>query len=172
MLQTVNNLSSSRANLFHSIKGYMGYEEQSKRKISDKHLRSYLVKNIKSLQELLNRIPNIPNQEVKNDFKSFYKNTSRKLDTISQSLSKPTYGMSFFIKKDIPGDVHNCLYDYEWSMLTDLKTLFDEFNQLSQNQDNSVDYEERFVQIQDSIDNLNQDLFEREALILGEENKF
>jgi len=162
--------TSALDELTQSVGGYSGYQDQSARERSDKQLRQHLIANIESLIQSLQNIPNATNSDDQERLNNLVSGTKRKLNTICESLSTPTYiGVPFFENAKVSGSMLEKLYASERSMLIEVANLSEEIAALKNNSLDKDVFEDHFLHIQDFIDNFNQALFEREATILGDE---
>ncbi len=162
--------SSALQELTQNVGGYSGYQDQTLRERSDKQLRQYLIANIEGLIKSLQNVPAAANAEDQPRLESLVTGTRRKLNTICESLSSPTYtGVSFFTTTNISDRLLAKLYAYEQTMLGEIDNLSEEIEALNHNTLDKEIFEDHFLHIHDFIDNFNQALFEREATILGDE---
>jgi len=156
--------------LTQSIKGYRGYQESVQRAESDSELRAFLILKIEGLLEHLQHLPETTGSEQQNRLDQLAGSAQRKLRTVCESLSRPTYqGGLFFKTATVQAEVLSRIYSFENGMIRDLDKLAEEITVLSKAPalDEEI-YEEAFVHIHDFVDNFNQSLFEREALIAGD----
>jgi hypothetical protein len=96
--------------------------------------------------------------------------TRRTLNTISQSLSDPTYvGAPFFTYDRLSVTRLAKIYSFEYDMLNELVAIAEEVQALKTSPLDKSMIEDHFLHIKDFIDNFNQSLFERESLVLGDD---
>ena len=151
-----------------SVKDYCGYKQSDDRLNSDKKLRIYWIKQLKSLGLQLQNIPIISNKEDQQMLEKLQGNTRRKLTTILDSLKYNIQPQArFYSQKSLTERVLTKLYMLELSMILGLKNLQEEIDLLHKEQ-NIDDYQEHFILISNYIDSFNQNLFEREALIIDD----
>jgi len=162
--------SSPLAMLSQSIHGYRGYEDVQARERSDSELRQQLMDHIAALHKGLAVVPHAAQPKDQERLNELYKSSRRKLQTIADSLKNPTYkGVPFFVKDNQSPEQLARIYQYESTMLSELGSLKQEVAALDQTTLERDVFEDHFLHIQDFIDSFNQALFEREALILGDE---
>ena len=156
--------------LAQSIGGYSGYEELTERRSTDSALRYFLIQVIQKLVEKLNQSFHAENPDDQERLDLLVSSTQRKLETIRQSLDDPTYQeVLFFNQLLIPERRLGRLYDLEQDMVEETCEIQRELRVLDPDQVKREAFEDHFLQIQNFIDNINQYLFERESLIVGEE---
>ncbi|HOT95927.1 MAG TPA: hypothetical protein PLG50_11885 [bacterium] len=149
------------------VGGFCGYQSCKDRKPSDQHLRNYLVTRIDTILAGLASLPPAPEEEQRLLAEAVH-STRRKLATISASLQDPTYeGQDFFIREQIADKRLSRIYDHEQEMLEKLDGIQAEVISLQKTQLGKEMIEDHFLHIADFIDTMNQALFERESLILG-----
>jgi len=152
------------------VPDYYGYDDYDKRKSSDKALRMFLIDTIKHMQNQL--IWDFSAQESKDQrrLEELVKSTRRKLQTISLSLKSPTYqDVSFFSAQHLSARRIQRIYDLEIQMMLEIDHIVEELAFVTSPDLKTDIFKEHFLRIQNFIDNVNQFLFEREALIVGEE---
>jgi hypothetical protein len=152
------------------IGNYCGYEKSVKRTESDLLLRGHLVKKINGLLQDLVSVRKAAQTKDQERLTSLVESTKRKLKTIGESLEKPTYnGTPFFECEKLPEKRLLRIYNFETDMLSELSSLFEEITGLKGHSMEKAEFEDHFLHIHDFVDNFNQALFGREALILGDE---
>jgi hypothetical protein len=162
--------ASALSTLSQSIKGYCGYESISQRELSDRVLRQQLISRINLLRQELDDVPKAVQAKDQNRLDELVSSSKRKLHTITESLTRPTYvGVSFFKKESPSSRQLMRIYQFEAGMLAETDSLSEEISLLNQSASDREVFEDHFLHIQDFIDNVNQALFEREALILGDD---
>ncbi len=153
-----------------AIGDYEGYDVAASRPQSDKTMRLFLIGKIKSLVEQLGRDYSAEDASDQERLESLLKSTKRKLITIHQSLKSPTYGEEpFFQSSAIPNTRLSRLYDLEGDMLEETNNISEELLSLLRDRASRAQVEDHFLHIDAYVDNINQALFEREALIIGDE---
>lgn len=156
--------------LKQQIENYQGYAEVDSRQKSDKEMRLFLINKIRELVEKLAHNYSTDNSKAKDRLESLLSSTSRKLVTIHQSLKTPTYiEEAFFQTATIPEAQLDRIYNLEDNMLLETKSIRDELEDLLKDKKDRDAIEDHFIHIDAYVDNINQALFEREALILGDE---
>ncbi len=156
--------------LSQSIEGYSGYEKLGQRRQSDIRFRQHLINNTNQLLSQISEIPQAAQPEDQELLDEFVKSTQRKLSTICQSLQNPTYeSASFFKSEKLPSYREEHIYDFEQRMKDEVTNLFEEISELSKNSKHRHVFRDHFLHIKDFVDNFNQALFEREALVLGDD---
>ncbi len=149
---------------------YHGYDSSARRKNSDQQIRLCMIEKIDEILQQLNGLPAAHVDEDKRRLTDLSQSTRRKLSTISQSLRAPTYaGKSFFSLEKISDKRLENIYKRETAMLGGLSGIAEELAALMQQKMEKTFFEDHFLHIADFIDNFNQALFEREALILGDQ---
>ena len=163
------NPLTSFDNLSQHINGFHGYEQPGRRERSDRLFREFLVKQTKALLKLLGHKFDAADADYQDRVDENVKSSKRKLLTISESLKNPTYiGALFFTKSNLPENLMSKIYELECHMLEEIKNINDEIKALFLPKIKKDVFEDRFLHIHDFIDYLNQYLFERESLILGD----
>ncbi len=156
--------------LRQEINNYQGYADLDVRQQSDKQVRHFLISKINALVEKLAQDIVIEDSTEQDRLEALVSSTSRKLGTIHQSLKRPTYvEESFFRSAAIPESRLVRIYDLENNMLEEIDGIRVELGDLIKNTQNRATVEDHFLHIDAFVDNINQALFEREALILGDE---
>lgn len=156
--------------LAQTIGDYRGYEELSERRSTDSALRRFLIQVIRELLQKLDQSFQAENPDDQERLDTSVQSTRRKLKTIRQSLNDPTYHeVPFFNQAQIPERRLGRLYDLEQDMVEETCEIQQELHVLDPDQVKREAFEDHFLQIQNFIDNINQYLFERESLIVGEE---
>jgi hypothetical protein len=149
---------------------YKGYDATDVREKSDKLVRLFLIHKIKQLLTQLGEQYQAAREDDQDRLDLLLKSTKRKLLTINQSLKSPTYiHEPFFKTMSIPTRRLSRIYDLEQNMLEETESIKVELSGLRQNGKDRNTFEEHFLHIDAYVDNINQALFEREALILGDE---
>ncbi|MBN1466028.1 hypothetical protein JXA02_09715 [candidate division KSB1 bacterium] len=149
------------------VTNYEGYGDASTRGQADKMIRRYLSGKITQLLTQLNSEHLAADEKDQNRLDSLLNSTKRKLATIHKSLNSPTYiDKQFFSLAALAEQRLARLYDLERGMLEEVANLDLELSDL--NQKTRTLFEQHFLHIDASVDNINQALFEREALILGD----
>ena len=163
------NPLTSLENLSQKIAGFNGYELQEQREKTDRVFREFLIKQTKTLIKALGHKFEVKEAEHKSIVDKNVTSTKRKLLTISQSLKNPTYeGALFFSKNRLSEELLDSIYEDECRMLEEIKNISDEIEALITTGFERDIFEDHILHIQDFIDALNQYLFERESLILGD----
>ena len=156
--------------LRETVKDYQGYAETPVRQHSDKVIRKYLSGKIIGLLNQLSEKYNATDEHDQNRLDTLVNSTKRKLVTINSSLKSPTYIQeSFFQTQSIPAPRLARIYYLEKNMLEETHNINVELSDLYTNSKERAIFEEHFFHIDAFVDNINQALFEREALILGDE---
>lgn len=163
-------VSSFLESIAQAIVGYSGYERSSYRAGSDQKIRQHLQQKIRALLKALEATPAATQPEDQARLSELIKSTKRKLATIFQSLSSPTYiGGGFFATENLASRRLERVYEFERTMLREVENLGLELAALCSHPLAKEVFEDHFLHIQDFIDTFNQSLFEREALLLDEE---
>ncbi len=160
---------SRMALLSKTIENYSGYDHPESRPQSDLAIRKQLIKNIEVLIVQPNDQIRAADNNEQNRLDDLLKSTQRKLKTVCQSLSAPTYlNASYFSATQLPSHLTERIYTLERDMIEETEHINAEFSTLRAKPTERDLFEENFMHIKNFIDNINQYLFEREALILGE----
>ncbi|MDZ7345956.1 MAG: hypothetical protein ONA69_04100 [candidate division KSB1 bacterium] len=151
--------------LTEAVEDYWGYEEPAQRGPSDAAIRRCLIKRLETVRSALPETGSMRNHP---QAEKLTVAARRKLHTLVDSLNRPTYlHTSFFNGRRITPRLLNRLYDLECGMLEDVELLHTEVQQLTEALE-LEQIQEIFLHIDNYIDDPNQQLFEREALIIGE----
>mgnify|MGYP001133811933 FL=1 len=151
------------------IKNYKGYDQRDTRPQSDKAIRTRLIETIKALIAQPTAEFKAADLQEQTDLHERIERTKRKLNTICSSLSSPTYhDAAFFSTASLPSHVTERIYELEHSMMEEIEHIDMEFSALRQDPSDAETFEDHFLHIKNFIDNINQALFEREALIVGD----
>jgi hypothetical protein len=162
--------SSSLESLSQKVSNYNGYEDVAARERSDRELRDHLINDIDSVLKQYDVALHSENAEDQPELDKFIESTKRKLKTLCESLNNPTYaGVAFFSTETVPDKRLSRLYELESTLLDELEMITEETTSLINNELMKAVFEEHFLHIYDFVDNVNQFLFEREALILGDD---
>jgi hypothetical protein len=155
--------------LVERVGEYVGYEDASLRQQSDIAVRRHLTANIQGILKQLDHRFNANDSEEQTHLESLVKSTSRKLNTICSSLNNPTYlQMAFFSGKRLSTKETGRIYDLETDMIKETESICREVVSLKKNGVSRNEFEDHFLHIHNFVDNINQFLFEREALIIGD----
>lgn len=156
--------------LVKSVQGYDGYLACDMREKSDNAVRRHLIDKIKTLLSRLGAEIEAREEKDQEKLEQLVDKTKQKLSTICASLDDPTYKSGgFFARAVIPGRNLERLYDLEADMLDETMNIDEEIASMKQEKLDKERVEDHFLQINNYIDDFNQSLFEREALILGDE---
>jgi len=167
MSESTNGSSFS---LTEQIDDYLGYGDVSQRRSSDLAVRSFLISNLKPLIGHLDHTYEADDPKTQDKLDKLVESTKRKLNTICQSLNDPTYKHEAFFKVDtIPQETEKKIYDLEHRMIEETENIEGELESLSQQTLKEEIFDDHFLHIDTFVDNINQSIFEREALILGDE---
>ncbi|NOY59907.1 MAG: hypothetical protein GXO75_13405 [Calditrichaeota bacterium] len=148
---------------------YWGYEKADGRERTDKAIREHCIEIISQLTGRLGNSLKAEQEEDQQRLDTLVANAKKNLLIIGDSLRNPTYsGTSFFTAKAPFNDALNRIYDLEKLMLDALLNISGELGGLDKGELSKDQFEASFLQIQDFLDDINQSLFEREALILGD----
>ncbi len=170
MSEKTLNRPAGLEKLSHRIQDYEGYDKSESRKKTDAAVRCYLISRIRTLlAELGSQFKALEVQDQQR-LEDLVKSTKRKLNTIRQSLNDPTYiSVNFFHFADISDRRLQRIYDLESEMLDETLNIDEELMSMKQSKLQKDEFEDHFLQINNFIDDINQSLFERESLILGDE---
>ncbi len=156
------------AKLAHRIGDYSGYENAESRASSDKAIRDQVIHNIDALLQQLDGDFKAADKNEQQQLDSLIAGAKRKLSIICDSLAEPTYLQGrFFGMADINRERLQRIYELEWNMLEETDNIKEELLLLKDNIAKEV-FEDHFLHIGNFVDDINQALFEREALIVGD----
>ncbi len=169
----MNNSSQSQSpslqQLVQGVHGYLGYERADKREGTDKAIREHCVEQIGQLTAFLGNSLKADQEEDQQRLDTLAANVRKNLLIIGDSLKNPTYsGTSFFSDQAPFNQALSRIYDLEKLMLDALANISEELEGLDKGPITKDQYEENFLHAHDFLDDINQSLFEREALILGD----
>ncbi len=169
-MENPSSAINSMQALSQFIAGYDGYEQSLHREGTDLKIRHHLQQQIKALLKSLEFTPQAVLSEDQQRLHELILSTRRKLGTIYQSLATPTYlGGGFFSQDRLADRRLQRVYEFERAMILELENLALEFAALNSHPLHKAVIEDHFLHVQNFIDNINQSLFEREALLLDEE---
>jgi hypothetical protein len=155
--------------LIERVGEYVGYEDAPRRQQSDIAVRRHLTTNIRRILEQLDRKFNSADVADHERLESLISSTRRKLNTICTSLNNPTYQQAaFFSGKRLSARETARIYDLESNMVEETENICKEVIGLKKETVSRAEFEDHFLHIQNFVDNINQFLFEREALIVGD----
>ena len=170
----MTSMSSTSLNALASVKekvgGYGGYGDSVTRRQSDKTIRLYLSGKIKELLKEFNADYIVPEEKDRDRLDSLVNSTKRKLLTVLLSLKSPTYIQELALESSV-WQTHQFarIYELEKNMMDEVENIGVELSDLFQNGKAHASFEEHFLHIDTFVDNINQALFEREALFLGDD---
>lgn len=169
----MNNSSQSQSpalqQLVQGVHGYLGYEKADERERTDKAIREHCIEQISQLTAHLGNSLKAEQEEDQPRLDLLAGNTRKNLSIIGDSLKNPTYsGTSFFADQAPSSKALGRIYDLEKLMLDALSNISEEIKSLDTSTITKDQYETSFLHTQDFLDDINQSLFEREALILGD----
>lgn len=159
-----NNFPSLEKELVQSIDGYIGYQTVQSREKTDQRLREYLASEIKQAEKafinLTNRLAGQTNAAISHNADKLV----IQLNNLTQSLHKPAYNNSTFVH--LNSNMLSQLYHYELQLKNYVDILKDEVAELDTIEGNS-EINELLNHLFDVVDNLNQNIMEREFLLAG-----
>ena len=160
--------SEELTKLAQHISGYAGYENSESRATSDKAIRHGVINGIINLLQLLDGEFEADGDKTAATLRSHIESTQRKLKIICNSLEAPTYLQGdFFLTGGVNANRLERIYELEWEMLQETQNIKEELLMLGTGMSEET-IKDHFLQINNFVDDLNQSLFEREALIIGE----
>jgi hypothetical protein len=164
-----NSTHAGLQSLIDRVGEYVGYEDALLRQQSDIAVRRHLTANIKGILKQLEHKFNAAEGGDQTQLEGLIISTRRKLTTICSSLNNPTYQqMAFFSGKRLSAREMERIYDLETDMLEETENICKEVVGLKKDAVSRNEFEDHFLHIQNFVDNINQFLFEREALIIGD----
>lgn len=164
-----NSTHAGLQSLIDRVEEYAGYEDALLRMQSDIAVRRHLTANIKGVLEQLEQKFNAADNAEQTRLESLITSSRRKLTTICSSLNNPTYQhVTFFSGKRLSARELGRIYDLETDMVDETEHISNEVVGLKKEAAGRSEFEDRFLHIDNYVDNINQSLFEREALIIGD----
>lgn len=169
----MNNSSQSQSpslqQLVQGVHGYLGYEKADERERTDKAIREHFIEQISQLTDHLGSSLKAEQEEDQQRLETLAANAKKNLLIIGDSLKNPTYSGTSFFADQVPfNNAMNRIYDLEKLMLDALLNISEELVSLDKGKLPKDQFEASFLHTQDFLDDINQSLFEREALILGD----
>lgn len=159
---------AGRKKLIHQVGDYVGYENAELRLKSDAAIRRHLTAQLVAVLKQLEQQFRAAEAQDQQRLDALASGARRKVKTICASLRNPTYEQThFFDGRRMTARELGRIYDLEIDMLETSEHLRTEVAGLQNNVSRS-EFEDRFLHIQNFVDNFNQSLFEREALIIGD----
>ena len=159
---------AGRKKLMQQVGDYAGYENDELRLKSDAAIRRHLTAQLVAVLKQLEQQFQAAEAQDQQRLDALASGARRKVKTICASLRNPTYEqMNFFDGRRMSMRELSRIYDLEIDMLEEAEHLRFEVAGL-QNVVSRSEFEDRFLHIQNFVDNFNQSLFEREALIIGD----
>ena len=168
----MNDNSHINSNALEAVKnevdGYEGYEMSGKRERSDLAFRQVMVNAFREVTNFFNGGQQAAIAEEQIRFENLSTNVVRSLTTILNSLENPTYINTSFFTNSSPPNYIGRIYELEDQVLKFTSGIKEEGQNLFDGEISADVFEDDFMRIIDSIDSINQALFEREALISGD----
>ncbi len=156
------------ATIAQQVHDYSGYAKPETRWPSDKAIRRYVIDNIGNLLDALDGNYKAAGEKEQALLMTSINGAKRKLGVIRDSLEAPSYLQGqFFLAGDVNGQRLERLYELEQGMLEETANIREELLSMKDGFTEEV-IEDHFLHIGNFIDDLNQALFEREALIIGD----
>lgn len=157
------------ATIAQQVDGYSGYAKTASRRHSDQAIRRHVIDNISRLLGTLSDGFQADGEKEQALLNTSVEGAKRKLGVICDSLETPTYlHGQFFLAGDVNDQRLERLYELEQGMLEETGNISEELLSMQDGFTEEV-IEDHFLHISNFIDDLNQALFEREALIIGED---
>ncbi len=151
------------------VKGYAGYAHRDERRRSDELLRAHLISRLEGLARRLDGASELAARRGTPELSEPLTSLHRKLVTICEGLQAPVYLESaFFESTSLSPHVLASLYAHELTLLVEMSSLDEELADLDVDTLTETDVQERALRMSDSVDALNQALFERESLLMGD----
>jgi predicted ATPase len=152
--------------LQRAIPGYAGYHDPALRTKTDQTLRSYLRQSLEQAEKQLQDIRNGFQSGETEQFALWAQRTSRQLATVQENLSESAGDETqLFSTAHLSNDFLEKLYNYDFALLEQARTLSEELLHRLQLEETAEDIEDFFRHIEDLIDGLNQNLLERDFLL-------
>ena len=173
MSLTSSEDQSSPDRIKESVSGYEGYAEVQNRNTSDTHLRKYFMQEFDEMEKALAEYTSKVREQ--NDPKLYtpLEKLQKKFSTVGDSMRNPTYcDSTFFQKPDIDDDTLQQIYLYENLMFEEIENLISEISVLKNSVPEKEELMDHVLRISDTLDALNQALFERESLLAGDMEEF
>ena len=156
-----------------SVSGYEGYAEIQHRNNSDTHLRKYFMQEFDAMGKAIAEYTSKVREQ--NDPKLYtpLEKLQKKLTTVGDSMRNPTYcDSTFFQKPMVEEDTLQNIYLYENQMFEEIENLIAEISALKNCAPEMEEIMDHVLRINDTLDALNQALFERESLLAGDMEEF
>ncbi|MGQ9561352.1 MAG: hypothetical protein ACUVTG_16030 [Candidatus Oleimicrobiaceae bacterium] len=151
------------------VKGYTGYARREQRRHSDELLRAHLISRLEGVARRLDGASALAARRGTPELAEPLSSLHRKLTTICEGLHAPGYLESaFFESTSLSPQVLASLYGHEVTLLVEMSSLDEELADLEVGTLTEADVQERTLRMSDSVDALNQALFERESLLMGD----
>ena len=152
----------------NAVDGYEGYEAGNQRERSDAAFRQVMVDAFREVSNFFNGGHQPANVAERMRFENLSTHVVRSLTTILNSLETPTYINTSFFTNSSPPNYIGRIYELEDQVLKFTSGIKEEGQNLFDGEISADVFEDDFMRIIDSIDSINQALFEREALISGD----
>ena len=164
-------LSVAGSRLRSLITGYMGYDQPSDRLHSDKMFKKFSHQKFLKLTPYLDSIPPAELAGYQEKLENLISKTRKKLDTIDRSMNDFSESFSTDYSRNDSMESKEKIYQFECSIIDNIEEIKQELIILLHEAMDRHEIEESFLKIQTYIDNINQQLFEREAILAGETNE-
>ena len=165
-MESIKPIPIPREKLSARVPGYAGYESPENRLGTDKRWRGHIWHDLKKSISLMVKPAVHLDPKATVELEQSVIKTQKKLQTLSDSLKRPTYrGASFFRRQSLPIGLLEEIYQHEATMINDLTALSFEVQHM-RTVGNAAVIQDHLFHIKNLIDRINQLLFEREALIL------
>lgn len=154
--------------LLNSISGYSGYEVSEIRRKTDRRLREFLSEKLQRIEKDLSQFEHRFYQQHKNANLNPFHRISLSLKMLIQSLIESSATNNhFFTQSKIDQEKITQLYEYDVQLVNQIDILVDEIKELD-NLNGEFEIDEILNHFYDLIDGINQNLSEREFLIMSE----
>lgn len=152
--------------LQRAIPGYVGYHDPEVRIVTDQRLRTFLGEYLEKAEKELLQIRNGFQSGETEGISAWAQRTRRQLGTVHENLSESAGDeIQLFSSERLPTDLLEKLYNYDFALLEQARTLSDELAHRLRLEKTAEDIEDFFRHIGDLIDGLNQNLLERDFLL-------
>lgn len=169
MKSSAHAAESAEEMLVKSIRGYDGYQLPDARSATDNHLRDYLTDSLNNINQEITRLePRLSQYDNHGLLETFHRLVASIAITM-QSLKHPIYhNSSFFKQPNLNSDFLAQIYDFDLQMVEKVGIFRDEIEILNQANE-ACEVEDMLNHLFDLIDGVNQNMSEREFLILADE---
>lgn len=170
MRSLAHSTASFENAIIESIEGYEGYQSPNARSVTDNRLRDYVTKSLKQIHQELSPIASRLSQFKNHGLVETFQRLVSSIKMTMQSLNNPMYRKAGFFKKaKLNSDLLAQIQDFDAQIVEKVGIFQDEIEILNQ-ADDECEVEDMLNHLFDLIDGINQNMSEREFLILEDEH--